>query len=47
MTKIIKCTCKNNKQDKLHGEGNRVYNKTAKPKGTGYFFRCTVCGAEV
>lgn len=39
---IHKCKCKNDQQDKFHGEGRRVYNPT-KAADT---YRCTVCGAE-
>lgn len=34
---IIKCNCKHEAQDKLHGAGNRVHNS-----GKG-IYRCTVC----
>ena len=44
MTKIIKCTCKNDYQDSKYGQGNRVCNATKEPDKTGY--RCTVCGKE-
>ena len=39
MTKIVKCTCKNDWQDKKYGNGMRVHNTTSKPNGV----RCTVC----
>lgn len=35
---ILKCTCKNEFQDKKYGRGMRVHNPTAKDKQ-----RCTVC----
>ena len=38
---ILKCSCKNEHQDKLHGKGRRVHNKTAKGS-----YRCTVCKTE-
>lgn len=37
---IITCTCQHKGQDKIHGNGRRAYNKTAKG------FRCTVCKSE-
>lgn len=39
MTAIIKCTCKNEQQDKMYGQGMRVHNKTLKFPDC----RCTVC----
>ena len=45
MTKIIKCTCKNEQQDKMYGKGNRVANQTK--NSDGKVFRCTVCAKEV
>jgi len=39
MTKILKCTCKHEGQDKLHGPGKRVHNQTKDHD----VFRCTVC----
>ena len=42
---IKKCVCKNKGQDKLHGVGMRVMNKTHKDKA-GTSHRCTVCGVE-
>lgn len=41
MTKIINCNCVNPQQDKIHGSGKRVANKTAKD-----YWRCTSCGKE-
>jgi hypothetical protein len=38
-TKIRKCTCKNEGQDKIYGLGNRLCNLTQKLEE----FRCTVC----
>ena len=43
MTKIMACTCINKMQDKLHGEGKRVFNATAKTDPQEW--RCTVCCA--
>lgn len=40
---ILRCTCKNEDQDQLHGIGMRVHNKTAGPNPT---YRCTVCKNE-
>ena len=42
---IVKCTCTNAGQDKLHGVGNRVANKH-KDKGNRMSARCTVCLKE-
>lgn len=44
MTKIIKCNCENEYQDKKYGKGKRVGNKTAKEKPD--YYRCTVCAKE-
>lgn len=41
MTKIIKCTCKNEYQDEKYGKGMRVHNSTFDVQKNGY--RCTVC----
>jgi hypothetical protein len=43
-TKIIKCVCKYEFQDKLYGLGYRVMNLMAKMAGTKKQYRCTVCG---
>ena len=39
---IKTCTCESKYQDKVHGIGKRVHNKTVKPEG----WRCTVCGTH-
>lgn len=39
-TKIMKCNCKNDFQDKKYGKKNRLFNRTIKG------FRCTVCGSD-
>ena len=39
---IIKCVCEHKVQDKLHGKGMRVANKT---RSGGH--RCTVCGKDI
>ena len=41
-TKILKCTCKHEGQDELHGKGMRVFNSTSKDDT----YRCTVCEKE-
>jgi hypothetical protein len=42
-TMILRCTCQNTGQDKLHGGGNRVHNAiVANPSE----YRCTVCRRE-
>ena len=38
---IMKCSCKNDFQDKEHGKGERVFNETTKG------FRCTVCQKDI
>lgn len=42
----LKCNCKHQEQDKIHGEGRRVHNKILKSKGAQQTYRCTVCGSE-
>lgn len=39
----IKCTCKHEQQDTLHGAGNRVANLTTKRNDKEVAVRCTVC----
>lgn len=36
-TKILKCDCKHDVQDKIYGKGNRLHNKGLKQ------YTCTVC----
>ena len=43
--KVIKCTCKNEYQDKTYGEGMRVHNFAPKAGGQG-MWRCTICENE-
>lgn len=45
MSKIVKCTCQNEYQDKVYGKGNRVANPVDKSKVNGkvQHYRCTVC----
>jgi hypothetical protein len=44
---VLKCKCKHDQQDKLHGQGMRVFNKTLKgSKMSKDNYRCTVCGSE-
>ena len=43
---IMKCDCKNDPQDEVHGTGRRVHNKTEKGKSGPPIYRCTVCGKE-
>ncbi len=42
MTKIIKCTCKHDYQDKKYGKGKRVANECTS-KSMNKQYRCTVC----
>lgn len=47
MAKVTDCKCKHTAQDKIYGNGQRVFNETAKKAGDGYVnIRCTVCGSE-
>lgn len=39
-TKLVKCGCKNDWQDKKYGNNVRVMNHTAKED----MYRCTSCG---
>lgn len=44
-TKVLPCDCINPQQDKIHGTGMRVYNKTAKEDSNKRpIYRYTVCG---
>lgn len=45
-TKVMTCSCANAGQDKLHGKGVRVYNRTKTAQGQTPQWRCTVCGAK-
>jgi hypothetical protein len=45
-SKIMKCTCENEFQDKEHGKGNRVFNSCGKDKATAGW-RCTACARKV
>lgn len=37
---VMNCSCDHQSQDKIHGKGKRVFNKTMGG------FRCTVCASE-
>lgn len=41
--KIMRCECKHESQDELHGKQQRVHNP-CKKQGPGIGYRCTVCG---
>lgn len=44
---ISSCKCKHEQQDKLHGNGMRVFNPRPKdPKKDKQPHRCSVCGTE-
>jgi len=48
-TKIIKCKCKNEFQDKMYGKQQRVANAMVTGAGMHGFlkgYRCTVCRTE-
>lgn len=42
---ILKCSCQHAAQDKLHGPGRRVHNKSKDGSG-GIKWRCTICKKE-
>ena len=44
-SKILKCTCKHEYQDKHYGEKMRVHNEITN-KTNVHNWRCTVCGKE-
>lgn len=43
---IKKCKCKHTAQDKLHGQGNRVFNESIEKDGRR-IYKCTVCHRTV
>ena len=45
-TKIIKCSCKSEYQDKKYGTGKRVHNSTNVGQDGARVYRCTVCGND-
>jgi len=45
MTKVMKCNCVHEAQDKIYGQNNRLFNEAGGDKGSKY--RCTVCGKLV
>ena len=45
---VLKCTCKNDYQDRVYGKGRRVMNYTTKSKSNDTaVYRCTVCKSEL
>jgi len=42
----MKCTCKNEYQDKHYGKDVRVFNKTEKTAAGKHYYRCVVCNNE-
>ena len=44
MTKVMKCTCTHDYQDKKYGKGNRIFNELSEKNTKNW--RCTVCKAE-
>lgn len=44
-SKILRCSCTHEFQDKTYGKGMRLMNPTGKTQDSGY--RCTVCGKEI
>lgn len=45
-SRIMRCTCIHETQDKEHGKGYRLFN-ACKPKDPQKYFRCTVCKKEI
>lgn len=46
-TLVLPCTCEHAEQDKLHGKGRRVHNRTKQNKpAIEQRWRCTVCRNE-
>jgi hypothetical protein len=46
-TKVIKCTCESEYQDRVYGTNNRLGNKTDKSSNKDrQTYRCTVCKKE-
>ena len=46
-TMVRKCTCASSQQDKLHGKGNRVHNRTKQAnQESERRWRCTSCKKE-
>jgi hypothetical protein len=45
-TKIMKCECKHEEQDKLYGKGMRVHNPAPQKGASPNRVRCTVCRKE-
>lgn len=46
-TKILKCSCEHEYQDKKYGKGMRVGNLKAGAKTGPVLYRCTVCGRDL
>jgi hypothetical protein len=46
MTKINKCSCSHEEQDKLYGKGLRLMKLTQKGNDSKKVYRCTVCNKE-
>lgn len=44
-SKILKCDCKHDFQDKEYGKGKRLHNMMVK-KGNMQHYRCIICGKE-
>ena len=45
-TKIMKCSCEHEYQDKTYGKHQRVFNPTTKKSGDKIIYRCTICSRE-
>lgn len=44
-TKVLRCVCTHDYQDRLYGAGMRLFNRMV-PTTNSYPFRCTACGRE-
>lgn len=45
-TKVMKCSCQSEFQDKEYGKGNRLFNLRDDKKHAGEA-TCTVCGSKI
>lgn len=43
---ILKCDCKHDAQDRIHGPGRRVHNEKQGKGAQKGVYRCTVCKKE-
>lgn len=45
-TRVKRCTCSHDFQDRRYGKGKRLFNKTT-GRGNSIGWRCTVCGKDI